>query len=171
MRVNRTLWIFKALGFIDQQANTGFEYSKWIYKFNFGIIFLFLKFCGPLDIESREIWDERRNMTERVQVDYHNGHLFEVYYLGTVKYSLSAVQFRNELDRCWLLGFFFNIPSCAVRQLIILWFNSEWIRSWEKTVLLFCFLQLLSENGFVHRGSNRRSSLAGTIQPLCLGFI
>jgi hypothetical protein len=49
-----------------------------------------------LDIESREIRDERRNVTERVQVDYRNGYLLEVYYLGTVKYSFSTVQFRNE---------------------------------------------------------------------------
>jgi hypothetical protein len=79
--------MFKALGFINQKVDTWSEFSTWIYKLNFGILSLFFKFCGTQDIESREIRNEGRKMTERVLVDYRNGHLLAMHYLGTVRYS------------------------------------------------------------------------------------
>jgi len=46
MRVKHSLRIFKDMGFINLQVDTCFEYSTLIYKFNLGILFFILNFCG-----------------------------------------------------------------------------------------------------------------------------
>ena len=86
-RRNHLLWIFRAVRFINQQANTWSEFSMWIYTLNLFILLFILNFCDNYGIEYGKIRNEGRKIMERSLIACRNGDLVGTYNLGTLKYS------------------------------------------------------------------------------------